>query len=153
MKNRCPISGAAWCSKCYENVRRRSSHAGHLLFRAPRVRTSYGRTGMAIQRKVASGNPSGPGGVVASGVFERTYPNVLEFLSLDAWSDGQRRERGTLLLIVEAGVCKACVSDRDQGRYAFVSGQDFETVLVSVELGLESDQLDWRVSKDRKGKK
>lgn len=97
-----------------------------------------------IQKPPADG--SGSGGVYNSGEdsFAASFPAVAEFLSLVAWEDKSRRKTGTLMLLSDAGVCKAWVHDVDGKRSTFVSADSFWGLLEAVERGLRDNELGWR---------
>lgn len=72
---------------------------------------------------------------------------LADYMTTDKWPDGRRRDTTTVLLFCEAGVWKACVSDRDSSCVAFVSGAGPTSVLEAVEKGLREGRLDWRPSR------
>lgn len=81
--------------------------------------------------------------------FSREYPVLTQFLTL-AGHGGAQRVTGSLLLFCEDGKWKACLSDRDEGYYAFCSADSFTGLLGALEKGLKSGSLDWRVSKNKR---
>lgn len=86
-------------------------------------------------------------------VFAKAYPALAEFLSLEAWSETEARERGTITLFWEDGAFKASINNRDSEEVAFVCKKAFKTLLETIEKGLATDSLDWRKSFARgKGK-
>jgi len=85
--------------------------------------------------------------------FAKKMPNLWEFLSATRWEDGAERETGTLLIFVEDGLVKVCLCNRDTGHVGFISARTWAEALVSVEKHLESDTVDWRLSKASKAKK
>lgn len=101
---------------------------------------------MAIKRRdtsvPASSASLGEGPDDLSGEF----PLLLEFLSADRYPDGGLRQPGTLVLFLELGWLKACLSDRDQGLTAFCSAPGLRGLLRVIEAGLAEDSLDWRKS-------
>jgi len=80
----------------------------------------------------------------SGGAWEKAYPNVVEFLAMQAWPDGTARSTGTVMLMVEGGRWKCWVHDRDASLGAFVSAADLTALLKSLNTGLESGGLDWR---------
>lgn len=80
------------------------------------------------------------------------HPALVEFMTLEAFDDGQLRQTTTVLLFSESGVYKACVSDRDGGRVAFVTAGGLVSLLDAVEAGLQQSSLDWRPARKWKGK-
>lgn len=108
---------------------------------------------MALKRNsVDGGAPQRPLLEGSAGPWEKSFPNVVEFLSSCSWPDGTARSTGTVMLMVESGLWKAWVHDRDASLGAFVSGENLQLLLKRLNEGLESGGLDWRP--DRKvGKK
>jgi len=78
--------------------------------------------------------------------LERVAPTLHQFLILQGWG-GKQRKPGTIRLMAEEGMWKACLNDNDAGRYAFISGKSLEGLLGSVEKGLREGGLDWRTAK------
>jgi len=81
------------------------------------------------------------------------YPLTVQFLTLERYGNGEVRVPGSLTLFYDAGLLKGCLNDKDAGLAAFVSGAGLSGVLASIEEGLRGDKLDWRASKDKKGKR
>ena len=75
---------------------------------------------------------------------------LCEYLSVSAFDDGQPRETSTLMLFVEDGFLKACLSDREEGCVAFFSGDSLEGLLESVEGALQDGSADWRMSRKKR---
>lgn len=82
-----------------------------------------------------------------------SYPNVWAFLFQSSWEDGSAREVGSLTLFGDGGRLKACVNDKDGHRVAFVTGAGLDELLEVLEVGLESDGLDWRAVRPSAGRK
>lgn len=81
--------------------------------------------------------------------FYSSYPGLWEFLTEPVYEDGTHRETGTLSVFKDGQTLKACLSDRDLGEVAFVSGVTFKALLDRLESGLTTDGLEW---KDTRGK-
>lgn len=79
----------------------------------------------------------------------KRYPATFEFLAFTKWSDGSHRKVGTLNIFVEAGRWKCFVNDKAQDRSACVSAPSWEALMDSIEMGLVTDDLDWRPSFSR----
>jgi len=75
------------------------------------------------------------------------YPLLVQFLTLDAYKNGDKRVPGSITLFSDQGVLKGCLNDKDADQAAFVSGSGLEALLESVEVGLREDRLDWRQAK------
>lgn len=76
------------------------------------------------------------------------YPTVFEFLSLEKWPDGNTRVTGTITLLVDSGMVKAAMNDRDAGLSAFVSGRTLTSLLTELEGGLQDGSIEWRRKRD-----
>lgn len=85
--------------------------------------------------------------------FSVRYPTLMEFLTLMRWPDGTMRETGTLLLFIDLGFVKCCLSDRDSGEVAFLTAPSVDALLGSVEAGLTANTIEWRFSKSGPKKK
>jgi hypothetical protein len=140
--------GIEWCGLCYEGLRGRRSHPGHLGVgaRAPGRRISW----MAMQRREKTGptSPTSSEGFLGSD-WCKWYPGVVEFLSRSRWEDGTSRCPGTVMLIYEAGRWKLWCHDKDLGESMFISGATPEGALEAFEKALTEGSGDWRP--DRQG--
>jgi len=87
----------------------------------------------------------------SGGAWDKSYPNVVEFLSKVTWEDGSGRSTGTVMFLVENGWWKAWVHDRDASLGCFVSASSLPDLLKTLNQGLETGAMDWRP--DRNGKK
>jgi len=79
------------------------------------------------------------------------FPAIWEFLSVTE-VDGRKREPSSLILFVEAGWPKVCLSDRDRQMTCFETGGTFLEALEALETNLEAGMVDWRKKKVWKGK-
>jgi len=79
------------------------------------------------------------------------WPALAEFLSLSRWEDGEARETGSVTVFVDAGMWKACLSDKDGKRVAFLSARTPEGLFEALEEGLQADRLDWRAQREQGG--
>ena len=86
---------------------------------------------------------------VATGDEWEEYPALLEFLASTVWPEGGVRQPGTLLVFVDEGRLKACLSDRAQGLVAFVSGCGLVGLLRAAEALLRDDTADWRAQRGK----
>jgi len=108
--------------------------------------------GWLVRRSEASRKPGSLVSKMGTSSFAVTYPALYEFLSVDCWPDGEPRDCGSLILFVEEGLLKVCLSDRAQDMVAFRSGCDLADCLSSIDSGLQDGSLDWRQGK-RGGKR
>lgn len=137
------------CPLCYSGRRGRKAYKGHWGYRNY-VRPIAGEAVMLKKRSGPSGQPGkGSGSFVHSSAEAGVEPTTHEFLCLERWPDGSSRRTGTLLLFVDQGMLKACVTDRDGGLVAFVSGNTLPGLLDALERGLSADTLDWRLMRQQ----
>jgi len=99
--------------------------------------------------KPGSNGSSGPNKPceVSSAGFLTSFADLLAFLSCDKWPDGTARALGTLLVTWGQGKWTLKVKDPNGERYAFYSALTLPDALAGVDLGLSSDDLDWRKEK------
>lgn len=71
-------------------------------------------------------------------------PAVAEYLFTSSYEDGTMRQRSTLLLFYEDGLCKVCLNDRAEGRTMWRSGCSAWEALEALEQALASGAIDWR---------
>ena len=104
--------------------------------------------------RVPSTNGSGePAGDASPGEWLGLFPALSEFLAASKWSNGDVRVPGTLTLFSDGPVWKLCLSDKGQGRVAFVSGSSPQLAFQAAEEGLQRSSLDWRSQRPSKGRK
>lgn len=97
-------------------------------------------------QSVAGPDPS------SSGVLS-TFGDLTAFLCSTSWPDGSRRERGTLLITAGAGKWTLKVKDPNGNRYAFYAANTLSDALAGLDLGLSTDELDWRPEKPFQARK
>jgi len=99
--------------------------------------------------------PSSPAGAVAAGDpgFVSKCPSVWAYLHSTVWEDGSPREPATLILLVDLGRWKVCLSDRANNRVAWLSADTLGGLLEGLEAGLVEDKLDWRRAKAPPGRR
>lgn len=101
-----------------------------------------------------------PGGIPVGGTGKSPMPHCLQersptlghFLCDEVWPDGELRQRSTLVVFVEDGMFKACLSDKDSGTSLWASCKSFDDLLEALEARLTDDRPDWRKARV-KGKK
>jgi len=76
--------------------------------------------------------------------FKDQFPHVSAFWEQATYDDGSPRQSGTIIIFVQDGMLKACVSDRDNGRSAFVTAPTFQALWELIEHGLAEAKLEWR---------
>jgi len=80
-------------------------------------------------------------------VFNGQYPNLSAFLSQQEWEDGSTRQTGTMIIFVQDGQLKMCISDRDGQKNAFITAPTLQLLYDLAEMGLDDNALDWRTMK------
>jgi len=93
-----------------------------------------------------------PSGASANEPFQddaawKKFPSVVEFLTVTEWGPEEKRKPGTVLLFVDGGRLKCCLTDKDANLVAFTSLDSLSGCLAELEALLARDQLDWRQSK------
>jgi len=73
-------------------------------------------------------------------------PALFEYLTLDAWEDGEVRQTATLLLFVEGGQFRGCVNDRENERSLWAGADTFLGLVGALEGRLIDPTADWRRS-------
>ena len=82
----------------------------------------------------------------------RKFPILVDYLGQDTWEDGSVRETSTVLCVMEDGVFKACLIDKDADRTLWVSCGALQGLLPALEARLGNPGADWRKRKEWKGK-
>lgn len=141
---KCVQASGAWCPQCYAGVRGRKAYRGHAQYR--RSKRPYVEV-LVKRREPVDGasHTSGSAPLVPASWGEK-YPFLWEFLTVTRFEDGSPRQAGTLLLFVDQGVLKGCLSDREYGEVAFCSASDPDMLLMRLEDGLQLQCLEWRAS-------
>lgn len=80
--------------------------------------------------------------------LSKKFPTLWEFLTKTSWGKDDPRIPGTLFLMMQDGILKASVSDRDSCEVLWVSGQSLTELIEVVDAALNDPGADWRV--DRK---
>ena len=109
--------------------------------------------GSFLHRVPAASPADVPSGPAPAGEWSSSFPALAEFLAATSWSDASPRTPGTLTLFTDESVWKICLSDRAQGRIAFVTGMSPLEAFQAAERGLESNSLDWRAQSPSNRKK
>lgn len=75
------------------------------------------------------------------------WPALLEWLTADQGPDGRKRQTATLFVFFEAGLFKGALNDRDSQMTAWVADLSPLGLLDALDVGLQSDSLDWKPNK------
>lgn len=100
---------------------------------------------MGIHRAVKGGATLRVYSIPEEGL-ECEVPSIVQFLTLEKWGDGATRQTGTLLLLYEGGLWKVWINDRDAGRAAWLSAASLDALWQTLEVRLDSDELEWRAA-------
>jgi len=139
------LSGSSsFCGFCYMNLVRGRNHCGHEGYVVDFDLLARAKMGKFLRKKADARGYSPLGPVAKGSAFAETYPCLFEYLTVTQWEDKTPRESSTLLLFVDDGRFKACLTDKDSGRYVFLTAGSVEALLNALEVGLVDDQLDWR---------
>lgn len=77
-------------------------------------------------------------------------PTLAAYLQEDAWPDGEARQRSTMVVFVEEGTFKACLSEKDAGMSLWAASGSFWGILEAMEARLTEDRPDWRKARVKK---
>jgi hypothetical protein len=80
--------------------------------------------------------------------------DLCDFLTVTQWEDGTPRETGTLSLYMQNGRLGVCITDKAQGRMAFITISLQGSILDEIDHALGDEDLVWKPYKasSRKGK-
>lgn len=146
MSNRCD----GWCGECYSNARGRTNYRGHVCYRRPRVPRVLQAWEVAVKKPIVRASGVVDTGAPSSGAFFSPFPLVWEMLTCDAYEDGAKRQRASILVICDGACLKLWLNDKDLGRSAWVSGESLEDALGSMEALIHNDSMPWRASDSKK---
>jgi len=112
------------------------------------------RSVMSFFNKPSGGVPGkqAQGGKVEDPKSRKEAPTLLCYLEEAAWPDGELREPSTLIVFVEEGSFKACLSEKNTLKSLWATSKTFWGLLEALESRLTADTLDWRAQRP-KGKK
>lgn len=106
-----------------------------------------------LKRREKEATGAGQPPVAQDAAFVAAYPFLWEYLAATMWSDGSKRETSTLLLLVEEGVWKGCLHDRDSNASGWKSGDTLGGLLEALEAALALDRMDWRRKQQAGGRR
>lgn len=76
--------------------------------------------------------------------FQKDYPALWEYLTSEAWDNGQPRETSTLLVFASEGRWKACLHDRALSAHLWAEGGSWDDLLACLEERLSDPKAAWR---------
>jgi len=98
-----------------------------------------------LLRKPKPGENYGPPSVpFCDEEFAKKWPNVLEYLITDRWTDGTVRVTSTLSIFTDGVSLKVVLNDRDNNRSAFFCEATFAEAMEAMEDALRLDRVDWK---------
>jgi len=137
--------GANWCEVCRLWIKERQ-------YRDPGRKGQFYTTRRKRELKVAkflkkqaapsAKNAASTAG--AGGQFAKDFPAIWEYVSTDKWDGGAPRELASLILFLEDGRWKICLSDRENSRTGWSSGDTFSEALECLEDALVNERVEWR---------
>ena len=136
-----------YCPFCYEGMKARRYHKGHYGYRKamPRKEDDVSKF---LRQSGGVNEPEGadhrPEGTDTRWVGE--CPALAEYLFTSRDDQGKIRQRATLLVFYEDGLCKVCLNDRASGASLWRSGESFEAAIRALEHSLQRGDGDWRRS-------
>lgn len=139
-----------FCFWCYEGAKGRAYYPGHYGFRQQKRKRRTHNMGRFADRSARCGDSGGMGDFVASPADLEAFPDLVEFLTLMRFSDGTTREPGTLMVFLQEGRLKYCLSDKAEGRVAFRCFDSLHGLLEAIEEDIREGTLDWRKSRELK---
>lgn len=103
-------------------------------------------------RKIAptAGSPTGGGPGVEDA---KSWPTLVEYLTVTAYPDGQPRVPSALVIVADASGWRGCLSDKDNQRSLWKVSPTLEGLLLALEEAAASDDPgQWRQSAEGKWK-
>lgn len=107
---------------------------------------THGEAVMALRKieRVAGGGAQDASGSPADA---KCFPNLWEHLSVSRYPDGSVRELSSLVVVGGGSEWRGCLSDRDNGRVCWKTGETLEELLLRLEEAAAAEEpRDWRVS-------
>jgi len=92
------------------------------------------------------------GGKVDDPKARKEAPTTLCYMEEAAWPDGEVREPSTMILFIEEGQWKVCLSEKNTLKSLWATSKTFWGLLEALEARLTADAVDWRAQR-AKGKK
>lgn len=135
-----------WCGYCYENLKGRAAHRGHLHYRSPPTRrVNYGD--FAVKRPSQAARPKKGDFVCPDRAFQSIHPELAKSLCDPWWDDGKPRKVSTLKVWMDEDAVHLCLTDPDSKLVAFTTASGLTEALVELEAALAEGTLGWKKSK------
>lgn len=71
-------------------------------------------------------------------------PVLAQYLTADLWPDGKPREHSSLIIFVEGGSFKVCLSDKSTNKSLWCTCRSFDEIPEALECRLTEELVDWR---------
>lgn len=98
-----------------------------------------GETGEAQSRSVGKGVKQ----------LLEDMPGLAEYLMRDSYDDGSDRQTSTMIVFIEDGWWKVCLSDRDEGTTLWATGETLDDCLIGLDAAIVGGTAEWRRSSQR----
>ncbi len=109
---------------------------------------------VAISRRTGGGPNSPAGAPIPKCPLQEQFPCVVEWIMEVNYSDGEVRQPGTISLFRGTdGTIRACITDKDDGQIAFMTGRTLTDLLVNLQLAMDEGCVDWRLPKQGRTKR
>lgn len=150
------VIGWEWSSEDLTYLTFTSAFSGHVLCTRTYLREIWQEfCGMAkqdlkkslVERALAARGPGGGGVRAHDADWAEKYPTLHEFLTLTQLSDGTTRTTSTMTLMIEGGLFKAVLNERDTNQGCWATGETITQLLAEMEERLSADHVDWRAQK------
>ncbi len=134
------------CHACSQNQKEKSNLREHLYWvPGNQIEWSYAM-GTWIKKPDAT-SATQEGAVTLSKGDSEKYAALIEFLGLETYEDGSKRQTGTMTLFLDGSGLKACLNDRDTGRTGWATAESFTALLGLLERQLREAKVEWRAAK------
>jgi len=137
---------SGWCGYCYAARRGREGHPGTRRRESQPPELTEMEFIMAMTREKSNAREKG-GTRSTDEVLKQFFPELHDFLTEVDWDDGKKRVTGTVMMLCEDGYWKAWVHDRDAKVSAWLTGESWEGVLISLNKALGEGSLQWRADR------
>jgi len=132
-----------WCWGCYENIRGKANHRGHLKYRSPPASKPY-YWSQEMKKPISTGEALGKSDIPDDTTFAKDFPALWEYLTHDTYDDGSSRERSTIKLRVESGRWLLAVNNEDARQSAYTTGTTLKETLKACNKALQDETAEFR---------
>ena len=86
-------------------------------------------------------------------VLYKDRPAITEFMTLIVDDEGNAREPSVIMIVPTAGGCRVGIKDDDAEGWLWREAETFVKGLNAIEKALQSGDVKWTQSKEKRGKK